>query len=165
MAQFTRPAWWAESFDFQAYAPQSLDPPKIDRSQSYAAKNQDLAHRRRSQKTEPDASSGTDIVSLPREIYEEDPYKVPSKKIFTTILDQEYELPVTVPFKRFRSSHGTKLDLATFTKQLPAIATLAGHPSHTIELIDACMPPGIVTYGARYVAACFWSWFCVLDGT
>ena len=64
-------------------------------------------------------------------------------------------------------------DIRPATSTIDLSGFLAGLPLVTVPTIKKTNPEGLIermfpcwanSYGARHVAACFWSWLCVLDG-
>ena len=57
-----------------------------------------------------------------------------------------------------------KVDLSSFTGRLPCKAVPIIERTDPELLISKMFPASMTAPGARYVATCFWSWLCVLDG-
>lgn len=56
------------------------------------------------------------------------------------------------------------IDLSNFLAALPAVAAPTVKKTNPEDLIERMFPFWATSSGARHVAACFWSWLCVLDG-
>ena len=56
------------------------------------------------------------------------------------------------------------IDLSNFLAGLPAVAAPTVKKTNPEDLVERMFPSWATSYGARHVAACFWSWLCVLDG-
>ena len=56
------------------------------------------------------------------------------------------------------------IDLSGFLAGLPGVAAPTIKKTNPEDLIERMFPPWATSYAARHVAACFWSWLCVLDG-
>ena len=56
------------------------------------------------------------------------------------------------------------IDLTGFLAGLPGIAAPTVKKTNPEDLIERMFPCRLFPHGARHVAACFWSWLCVLDG-
>ena len=57
-----------------------------------------------------------------------------------------------------------RLDLSGFLGGLPRKAVPIIERTDPAVLISKMFPASMTAPGARYVAACFWSWLCVIDG-
>lgn len=84
-------------------------------------------------------------------------------------LRQEYTLILGLPLSSasqvgdFRCPAST-IDLSNFLAALPAVAAPTVKKTNPEDLIERMFPSWATSSGARHVAACFWSWLCVLDG-
>ena len=58
----------------------------------------------------------------------------------------------------------TRVDLSSFIGRLPCKAVPIIERTDPELLVSKMFPASITAPGARYVATCFWSWLCVLDG-
>ena len=56
------------------------------------------------------------------------------------------------------------IDLGQFLAGLPGVATPTVKKTNPEDLVDRMFPSWATPSGARHLAACFWSWLCVLDG-
>lgn len=56
------------------------------------------------------------------------------------------------------------IDLGNFLAALPAVAAPTVKKTNPEGLIGRMFPSWATSSGARHLAACFWSWLCVLDG-
>lgn len=56
------------------------------------------------------------------------------------------------------------IDLTSFLVGLPGVAAPTVRKTNPEDLIERMFPSWATSCGARHVAACFWSWLCVLDG-
>ena len=61
-------------------------------------------------------------------------------------------------------SVASSIDLTSFLAGLPRVATPTVKKTNPEDLIERMFPSWAIPCGARHVAACFWSWLCVLDG-
>lgn len=59
----------------------------------------------------------------------------------------------------------SSIDLTNFLAGLPEVATPTVKKTNPEDLVERMFPSWAIPCGARHVAACFWSWLCVLDGT
>lgn len=57
-----------------------------------------------------------------------------------------------------------RIDLTDFLAMLPDKAVPIIEKTDPSVLIRKMFPVSMTAPGARYVAACFWSWLCVIDG-
>ncbi|KAF6240471.1 hypothetical protein HO173_001139 [Letharia columbiana] len=83
-------------------------------------------------------------------------------------LRQEYTLTLPLPSGRASLAgdirHATStIDLTRFLAGLPGIAAPTIKKTNPEDLVGRMFPPWATSCGARHVAACFWSWLCVLD--
>ena len=58
----------------------------------------------------------------------------------------------------------SSIDLTDFLAGLPEVATPTVKKTNPEDLVERMFPSWAIPCGARHVAACFWSWLCVLDG-
>ena len=58
----------------------------------------------------------------------------------------------------------TRVNLSSFIGRLPCKAVLIIERTDPELLISKMFPASMTAPAARYVATCFWSWLCVLDG-
>ena len=58
----------------------------------------------------------------------------------------------------------SSIDLTGFLAGLPEVATPTVKKTNPEDLVERMFPSWAIPCGARHVAACFWSWLCVLDG-
>ena len=92
------------------------------------------------------------------------------KVIHHEALDQDYAMIIPSLSGNSTSLVGSSLqghdriDLSSFMCNLPAYAESIIDRASPVDLVNQMFPPSIALPGARYVAACFWSWLCVLDG-
>ena len=61
-------------------------------------------------------------------------------------------------------SETSSIDLTDFLAGLPEVATPTVRKTNPEDLVERMFPSWAIPCGARHVAACFWSWLCVLDG-
>ena len=61
-------------------------------------------------------------------------------------------------------SVASSIDLTSFLAGLPGVATPTVKKTNPEDLVERMFPSWAIPCGARHVAACFWSWLCVLDG-
>ena len=54
--------------------------------------------------------------------------------------------------------------IGSFTINLPPTVMGIINRANPKDLIDRMFPAGVFPAGTRYIASCFWSWLCVLDG-
>ena len=84
-------------------------------------------------------------------------------------LRQEYSLKLPLPLNRvslagdIRPATST-IDLSGFLAGLPLVTVPTIKKTNPEDLIEKMFPCWATSDGARHVAACFWSWLCVLDG-
>lgn len=81
---------------------------------------------------------------------------------------QEYTLNVPLPLSKASLTGDIRsvtapIDLTSFLAGLPEVATPTVKKTNPEDLVERMFPSWAIPYGARHVAACFWSWLCVLD--
>ena len=92
-----------------------------------------------------------------------------TKAIYDNELRQAHNIILPRPY---HTSLGAKdstgdtdrLDLSGFLARLPCKAVPIIERTDPVVLISKMFPVSMTAPGARYVAACFWSWLCVIDG-
>lgn len=92
-----------------------------------------------------------------------------SKAVYDNEIRQVHTMILPSPY---HTSLGTKgptedtnmVDLSGFLSRLPCKAVPIVERTDPAVLISKMFPASMTAPGARYVAACFWSWLCVLDG-
>jgi hypothetical protein len=55
-------------------------------------------------------------------------------------------------------------DIKDVTLQLPLRAQEIIAKADPSALVERMLPSGVISSEARYIAACFWAWLCVIDG-
>ena len=63
-----------------------------------------------------------------------------------------------------QTRHTNRVDLSSFLSRLPWKVVPIIERTDPDLLISKMFPASMTAPGARYVATCFWSWLCVLDG-
>lgn len=91
------------------------------------------------------------------------------KAIYDKVSDQTYTM--LLPDLEFgllksggNSQESTHLSLGAFLINLPINVASIIKQADPVGLVNRLFPSSLAPEGARYVAACFWSWLCVLDG-
>lgn len=84
------------------------------------------------------------------------------------ILDYNYTILLPRPY-RYRIPKNAILqssvaNIWSFTINLPPTAMSIINRANPRDLIDRMLPVYVFPAGTRYIASCFWSWLCVLDG-
>ena len=82
-------------------------------------------------------------------------------KLHTIVLPPSYQMFFTAESSIRESA---EIDLSQFLIRLPRKAKTIIERTDPEGLISKMFPFPVTKPGARYVAACFWSWLCVLDG-
>ena len=82
-------------------------------------------------------------------------------RTYTIVLPPSF---VNDPANRTSGEGLTKIDLTKFLLNLPPNAVPIIKQADPIAFVDRMLPVSIIPPGARFVAACFWSWLCVIDG-
>ena len=95
-------------------------------------------------------------------------YGVP-KAVYDSEIRQIHTMTLPPPYRTSPSAQDHprdtyRVDLSGFLDRLPCKAVPIIERTDPVVLISEMFPAPITTPGARYVAACFWSWLCVLDG-
>ena len=70
----------------------------------------------------------------------------------------------TSPGAKDPTGDPNRVDLSDFLGRLPCKAVPIIERTDPAVLISKMFPASMTAPGARYVAACFWSWLCVIDG-
>ncbi|KAM0796521.1 hypothetical protein BDR22DRAFT_522200 [Usnea florida] len=83
-------------------------------------------------------------------------------------LRRKYTLNVPLPLSKASldgdiRSLTSSIDLTNFLAGLPEVATPTVKKTNPEDLVERMFPSWVIPCGARHVAACFWSWLCVLD--
>ena len=95
-------------------------------------------------------------------------YGVP-KAIYDNELRQAHTMILPRPYHTFLGAQDStgdtdRVDLSGFLARLPCKAVSIIERTDPAVLISKMFPVSMTAPGARYVAACFWSWLCVIDG-
>ena len=84
------------------------------------------------------------------------------------ILDCKYTILLPHPYKSGIPKNAILqspiLDIWSFTINLPPTAMAIINRANPRDLIDRMLPASVFPAGTRYIASCFWSWLCVIDG-
>ena len=93
---------------------------------------------------------------VPKAVYDKE-----IRQVHTMILPQPYHtcLGAIDP-----TGDTSRVDLSAFLARLPCKAVPIIERTDPAVLISKMFPVSMTTPGGRYVAACFWSWLCVIDG-
>ena len=83
------------------------------------------------------------------------------RQVHTMILPPPYHTSLCT---KDRAEDKNRVDLSHFLGRLPCSAVPIIERTVPAVLISKMFPASMTSPGARYVAACFWSWLCVLDG-
>ncbi len=91
-----------------------------------------------------------------------------SKAVYDHVLGGSHIMALPSPLKGRAAltarSRKDVIDLAHFTSRLPLKAGPILERTDASGLVDRMFPVELVPEGARYMAACCWSWLCVVDG-
>ena len=102
------------------------------------------------------SASKSFACGVPKAVYESD-----TCRIHTIILP-----PPCLTFlgAKDQTRHTNRVDLSSFLGRLPCKVVSIIERTDPELLISKMFPASLTAPGARYVATCFWSWLCVLDG-
>ena len=84
------------------------------------------------------------------------------RAIHDPVLSRRSTMVIPRPYQG--SPLAAHVDLSPFVDRLPLYAAPIIKISSPEDLVGRMFPALLTPPGARYVAACFWSWLCVLDG-
>ena len=85
--------------------------------------------------------------------------------LFDPVSESRYELqtPALCSKKAPGVAEGPTIIIDAFVRRLPPPAEDVVRKVQPSALVNQMLPTGLVKEGARYVAACFWAFICVLD--
>ncbi|CAF9907068.1 MAG: hypothetical protein ALECFALPRED_003056 [Alectoria fallacina] len=108
-----------------------------------------------------------------QEIYKPSFYASPSphcgrltrKSVRSEVLSQKYHLTLPVPLASAPVTGDSRsiIDLSAFLDDLPSIVEPIIKKTSPETLVERMFPALTSHHGARYLAACFWCWLCILD--
>ncbi len=101
-------------------------------------------------------ASNSFAYGVPKAVYDNE-----IRQVHTMILPPPYH---TSPGAKDPTGDKNRVDLSHFIGRLPCKAVPIIERTDPAVLISKMFPVSMTAPGARYVAACFWSWLCVIDG-
>ena len=95
-------------------------------------------------------------------------YGVPNA-VYDDEIRQVHTMILPSPYHTFVSAKApigdiSSVDLSAFLAMVPCKAVPIIERTNPAVLISKLFPVSMTAPGGRYVAACFWSWLCVIDG-
>ena len=96
------------------------------------------------------------VHGVPKAIYDNE-----IRQVHTMILPPPYH---TFLSEKDPTGDANRVDLSGFLGRIPCKAVPIIERTDSAVLISRMFPVSVTAPGARYVAACFWSWLCVIDG-
>ena len=101
-------------------------------------------------------ASNSFVYGVPKAVYDSE-----IRQVHTIILPPPYH---TCLGANNPTGDTNRVDLSGFLGRLPSKAVPIIERTDPAILISKMFPASMTAPGARYVAACFWSWLCVIDG-